>query len=87
MASIATLNIRVDENIKRDVERLYESLGINIGTAVNMFFKQCLIEEAIPFQQKHKNRHLTTAERLRDYHGDYKATEWDTGEPIGREVF
>jgi DNA-damage-inducible protein J len=57
MATTAMLNIKVEENIKRDVERLYESLGININTAVNMFFKQCLIEEAIPFQQKHRNRH------------------------------
>jgi DNA-damage-inducible protein J len=87
MASTAMLNIGVDEDIKRDIERLYESLGINMNTAVNMFFKQCLIEEAIPFQIKHKHRHLTTAERLRDYTGDYKVTEWDTGELVGREVF
>jgi len=32
-------------------------------------------------------RHLTTKERLKDYDGDYKPTEWDTGEPVGREVF
>jgi DNA-damage-inducible protein J len=87
MASVTTVNVRVDEDVKQEVERLYESLGINVSTAVNMFFKQCLIEEAIPFHLKNKRLHLTTSERLRDYIDDYKVTEWDTGEPVGREVF
>ena len=38
-------------------------------------------------QPKYKRRHLTTAERLKTYNGDYKSEEWDTGEPVGREVF
>jgi len=33
-----------------------------------------------------KWRSRTTAERLEGYTGDYKTTEWDTGEPVGREV-
>ncbi len=41
MASVAMVNVRVDENVKREVEQLYESLGLNISTAVNMFFMQC----------------------------------------------
>ena len=83
----AVVNVRVDENIKRDVEKLYDSLGMNISTAVNMFFRQCLIEQGLPYQPKAKHRHISTKERLKDYHGDYKTEEWDTGEPVGREVF
>ena len=45
-----TINVRVNEAIKRDVEELFESMGMNISTAVNMFFRQCLMEEALPFQ-------------------------------------
>lgn len=81
------VNVRVDESTKQNIEKLYESLGLNISTAVNMFFKQCLMENAIPFQPKLKHRHTTTAERLKNYMGAYKAEEWDTGEPVGREVF
>jgi len=30
---------------------------------------------------------LSTAERLKDYNDDdYEFVEWDTGEPVGREV-
>ena len=45
------------------------------------------IEEALPFQPKIKRRYLTTAERLKNYEGNYKTEELNTGEPIGREVF
>ena len=54
MAQTTTINVRVDENVKRNVEVLFDSMGMNISTAVNMFFKNCLIENALPFQPKAK---------------------------------
>jgi len=47
-----TINVRVDESTKRKVENLFNDMGMNISTAVNIFFKQCLMEEALPFQPK-----------------------------------
>jgi DNA-damage-inducible protein J len=49
-----TVNVRVDESVKRNVEALFYSMGLNISTAINMFFRQCLLEEALPFQPKAK---------------------------------
>ena len=49
-----TINVRVDETVKHDVEALFDSMGMNISTAVNIFFRQCLMEEALPFQPKAK---------------------------------
>ncbi|MDR2547351.1 MAG: type II toxin-antitoxin system RelB/DinJ family antitoxin [Lachnospiraceae bacterium] len=54
MAQTTTVNVRVDETVKQNVEVLFDSMGMNISTAVNMFFKQCLLEEALPFQPKAK---------------------------------
>ena len=87
MAQTTTINVRVDEEIKRDVEFLLDKLGMNISTVVNMLFRQMLMDEALPFQPKYKRRRLTTAERLKNYNGYYRTEEWDTGEPVGREVF
>ena len=87
MAQTTTINVRVDEEVKRDVEFLLDKLGMNISTVVNMLFKQMLMDEALPFQPKYKRRRLSTAERLRYYNGDYGTEEWDTGEPVGREIF
>jgi antitoxin MazE len=32
-------------------------------------------------------KHKTIEERLADYNGDYRSTEWDTGNPRGKEVW
>lgn len=34
-----------------------------------------------------RRKHIPLRERLKDYNGNYKAEEWDTGEPVGKEVF
>jgi DNA-damage-inducible protein J len=78
--------VNVDENVKQDIEKLYNKLGINIGTAVNIFFQQCLIEQGFPFQQKTARKHIPLKERLKNYGGNYKTEESDTGEPVGREL-
>jgi len=87
MPQTATINVRVDEDVKRDVEILMDKLGLNMSVAVNMLFKQMLMDEALPFQPKLKQRHIPLSERLKDYNGEYKTEEWDTGSPVGREVF
>lgn len=32
-------------------------------------------------------KHRTLKERLAKYRGDYQCNEWDTGKPVGKEVF
>jgi len=49
-----TISVRVDETVKQNVEVLFNSMGMNISTAVNIFFKQCLMEKALPFQPRAK---------------------------------
>ena len=51
-AQTTTINVRVDETVKHSVEALFARMGMNISTAVNIFFMQCLMEEALPFQPK-----------------------------------
>jgi DNA-damage-inducible protein J len=82
-----TISVRVEDHVKRDVETLLNTMGLNISTVVNMLFKQMLMDEALPFQPKYKRKRLSTAERLKHYKDEYKTGEWDTGEPVGREVF
>ena len=31
-------------------------------------------------------KHKTLAERLKNFSGEYKGEEWNTGKPIGREI-
>jgi len=82
-----SINVRIDEDVKRDLDFLLDKLGLNVSVVVNMLFRQMIMDEALPFQPKYKRKRLTTEERLKNYTGDYKTEEWETGEPIGREVF
>ena len=63
-----TINVRVDENVKRNVEALFDSMGMNVSTAVNMFFKQCLTENALPFQPRAKSD-ISLKKALREAQG------------------
>ena len=46
---MATLTINVDDDVKRDAAALYESIGMNMTTAVNVFFRKSLQVGGIPF--------------------------------------
>ncbi len=47
--SIANLNVRVDRSIKEQSEAVFENLGINMTSAINMFLRQTIREQGLPF--------------------------------------
>ena len=49
---MTNITVRIDENVKRDAETLFEKLGLSISSAVNVFFRQAIRDQAIPFQIK-----------------------------------
>lgn len=50
MGDTTSMNLRVEKNLKKEAEKLFDSLGINMTTAINIFLKQAVREQAIPFQ-------------------------------------
>ena len=46
------LTIRIDEDIKLEAENLFNKIGLNISSAINVFFRQSIREQAIPFELK-----------------------------------
>lgn len=46
------LNIRTDKEVKEKSERLFDELGLNMTTAVNMFLRQAIRVNGIPFEVK-----------------------------------
>ena len=51
------LNIRTDKEIKLAAEKIFEELGLNMTTAINMFLRQTIRENGIPFSLKLSNGH------------------------------
>jgi DNA-damage-inducible protein J len=46
------LTIRIDEDIKREAENLFNKIGLTMSSAINVFFRQALRAQAIPFELK-----------------------------------
>ena len=46
------LNIRTDKAIKDQAEEIFNELGLNMTTAINMFLRTAIREHGIPFELK-----------------------------------
>ena len=46
------VNIRMDEQVKSQAEVIFDDLGLNMTTAINMFIKKVIRENGIPFDLK-----------------------------------
>ena len=49
MAAVST-NIKIDPKLKQEAQELFESLGLNLSAAINMFLPQSVREQAIAFR-------------------------------------
>ncbi|MDN5307859.1 MAG: DNA protein [Eubacteriaceae bacterium] len=52
MATSTNLNIRTDKGVKEAAEKIFGELGLNMTTAVNIFLRQAIRENGIPFEMK-----------------------------------
>ena len=60
------LNIRTDKEIKAQAEKIFEALGLNMSTAVNIFLRQAIRENGIPFEVKLNIPNETTDAAIRE---------------------
>ena len=64
---MTNITIRIDDDIKKEAEILFNKLGLSMSSAVNVFFRQAIREQAIPFQIKAK----TKEEKYNEYFNEY----------------
>ena len=55
MAKIST-SISIDADVKAQAQELFAELGLDLSTAVNLFLRQCIYEDGIPFLVSRRNR-------------------------------
>ena len=49
MATTTNLNIRTDKEIKDQADAIFNELGLNMTTAINVFLRAVIREHGIPF--------------------------------------
>ena len=50
MTETSLIQARVDTELKNEASELFESLGLDMTTAIKVFLKRCLQEGGIPFE-------------------------------------
>lgn len=53
---MAVINIHVNDEVKKEAEIIFKSLGLNMSVAMNLFLKKCISEKGIPFDLKIPNK-------------------------------
>lgn len=52
---MSTVAVRVDDQLKDDATELFQSLGLDMSTAVKMFLIQSVKTQSIPFEIKNQS--------------------------------
>ena len=60
------LNIRTDKAIKDQAEEIFNELGLNMTTAINIFLRTAIREHGIPFELKLEVPNDTTAAAIEE---------------------
>lgn len=65
MAPVST-SIKIDPELKRDAQELFDNLGLSLSAAVNMFLRQAVREQAIPFRVRIPTYNEETLKAIED---------------------
>lgn len=83
MQKDATLSLRINSDLKKDVENILSQLGIPMTTAISMYFSQIKLNNGIPFTPvltpKPKSYQDYTEEEL-EKSFDHAQAQYENGE-------
>ncbi|WP_294985943.1 type II toxin-antitoxin system RelB/DinJ family antitoxin [uncultured Fenollaria sp.] len=65
--SKSNLTIAMDKNDKEKFLNLVDELGLNVSTAINMFVKQSIRENALPLNLKLNNTEKISEDIMNEY--------------------
>ena len=63
---MANVSIRMDDNLKKQAEELFNDLGMNLTTAFTIFVKQAIREQGIPFEITREIPNNETMEAIKE---------------------
>jgi DNA-damage-inducible protein J len=78
---MATIQVRVDDNIKTAADSLFNNLGLDTSTAVRIFLSAAIESDGIPFAVKRRSPKADLLEAVEDVrnrrnlHGSFKTAE------------
>ncbi len=64
MAKTANLYARIEPEVKDKAESILQVLGIPVSNAINMFYKQIILQNGIPFDVKIPDKHPNNINKM-----------------------
>ena len=63
MSKTVSIQIRINADLKKQATALFEELGLDISSAVNLFLHQCVLHGGLPFavELPHFNKQMLEA--------------------------
>jgi len=56
----------MDSDIKKQAQELFSNLGLDMTTAINIFLRQAILHDGLPFQVQNVKLNKTTAAAIED---------------------
>ncbi len=85
---MATINIRVDEKLKKQSEMIFDELGMSMTGAITIFLKAVVRTKSIPFSLEIPNKETIKAFREVDdiSSGKAKAKKYSSAADLRKEL-
>ena len=62
----SNLTVRLDAQLKKDAEQLFNDLGMTLSGAINIFLHQAIEEQGLPFQVKKSRPNRETLAAMKE---------------------
>ena len=88
MATVPT-QVRIDEDVKKSAAELFAQLGMDMSGAINIFLKQCILKNGLPFAvelPKYKPEVLEAMEEAKRISRDPNVKGYTDLEELFREL-
>ena len=69
---MAQVSFRIDDNLKSHAESIFNSMGMNLSTAITIFIRQTIDRQALPFDVRACTNPLADPARIRAAAEDYR---------------
>lgn len=83
MNNAATVSFRTDRKVKEKAKSLYASMGMDLSTAINIFLRQSILENGMPFKITREKPASAEARRQVEAH---EGKEFDSADDLMRDL-
>lgn len=66
MGKTVNMNLRLDSDVKNSTEKLFESFGITMTDAINIFLHKSIMDGGLPFEMKQAHFNAETESAIEE---------------------